>query len=231
VTNSSQVKISNSYFSSANTRDGGNDPVFQRCVPGNVNIGAVHFTPETLFKIGKKLKSKTSSDKDVFCYHLLKQILPVIASPLCLMYESFMSVGRVPDGWGTAVITPLFKKGASTLPSNYFRPISLNSISSKLMERVIALDVINYPKSTDSLPKHGFLARRSTNSNLLESLNDWTSSAENTQHQPVAYVDFAKAFERVSHNKLLLKLSRYGICGTLLEWIRNFFYPDVCARL
>jgi len=110
VTNSSKAETLNSYFSLANTRDDGNDPVFQRRVPDDVNIAAVYFTPETLFKIGKKLKSKTSSDSDACCYYLLKQILPAIASPLCLMYESFVSVGKMPDGWITAVITPVLKR-------------------------------------------------------------------------------------------------------------------------
>jgi len=119
-----------------------------------------------------------------------------------------MSVGKVPDGWRTAVITPLFKKGASTLPSNY-RPISLTSIFSKLMERVIALDLVSYLKKYGRIAKeqHGFLARRLTTSNPLESLNDWTINVDNKQHQPVAYVNFAKPFDSVSHNKLLLKLS------------------------
>jgi len=73
-------------------------------------VDPIHFTPETLFKIGNMLKSKTSSDPDGICYYLLKQILPVIASPLCLMYDSFMSVGKVPDDRITAVIPLLFKK-------------------------------------------------------------------------------------------------------------------------
>jgi len=45
---------------------------------------------------------------------------------------------------------------------------------------------------------------------------------------PVAYVDFAKALDSVSHNKLLLKLSGYGLCGILLEWIRNFLSRRIC---
>jgi len=70
-------------------------------------------------------------------------------------------------------------------------------------------------RSTDSLPK---------NSLFFPEINDFKSFGiftrlddKRREHQPVAYVDFAKAFDSVSHNKLLLKLSGYCICGTLLE--------------
>jgi len=53
-----------------------------------------------------------------------------------------MSVGKVPADWKIAFITPLFKKGASSDPSNY-RPISVSSVFSKLMERVIATNLLD----------------------------------------------------------------------------------------
>jgi len=56
----------------------------------------------------------------------------------------------------------------------------------------------------------------------MESLNDWTQNIEKKNHQSVAYIDLAKAFDSVCHNKLLLKLLAYGICGTLLSWISSF---------
>jgi len=44
---------------------------------------------------------------------------------------------------------------------------------------------------------------------------------ENGKRQQVAYVDFAKAFDSVCHNKLIAKLRMYGICGSLLQWIED----------
>jgi len=73
-----------------------------------------------------------------------------------------------------------------------------------------------------SKQQHGFLSKRSTATNLIESLNDWTINLENGSHQAVAYVDFAQAFDSVCHNKLIIKLRRYGIKGDLLEWIKDF---------
>ena len=70
--------------------------------------------------------------------------------------------------------------------------------------------------------QHGFLRRHSTATNLLQSLNDWTICLNNSDSVTVAYVDFAKAFDSVSHPKLIAKLSNLGIAGPLLRWIVDF---------
>ena len=67
-----------------------------------------------------------------------------------------------------------------------------------------------------------FLKKHSTSSNLLESLNDWTISLSNHRTVVVAYIDFQKAFDSVSHPKLLHKLSSYRINGNLYYWISAF---------
>jgi len=67
--------------------------------------------------------------------------------------------------------------------------------------------------------QHGFLKNRSTISNLLSSLRIWLSSLNSGKSTDVIYVDFAKAFDSVSHPKLLHKLASYGIRGRLLSWI------------
>jgi len=51
----------------------------------------------------------------------------------------------------------------------------------------------------------------STSTNLLETLNDWTFAVNNGDGVSVAYIDYAKAFDTVSHPKLIHKLKSYGI--------------------
>jgi len=92
------------------------------------------------------------------------------------------------------------------------------------MERVIVINLLNYLSLHKLISKeqHGFLSRRSTTSNLLESPNDWSLCVENAKRQQVAYIDFAKAFDSVCHNELIAKLRMYGICGSLSQWIEDF---------
>ena len=177
-------------------------------------------------KLSKKIKPKFSQGPDGYSSYLLTKIVPAIAEPVSIMYQSFMSVGRIPTMWISAIITLLHKKQVSSDPSNY-RPVSLTSVFCKLMERAVFLDLINYLLSNKLINKqqHGFVKRKCSLQplyNLLESLSDWTLNVENGRRQIVAYIDFAKAFDSVCHSKLLIKLSQYGIKGSLLEWIRYF---------
>jgi ribonucleases P/MRP protein subunit RPP40 len=58
--------------------------------------------------------------------------------------------------------------------------------------------------------------------NLLESINDWTIPSNNKQSVIVAYTDHLKAFDAISHTKLLSKLTTHEISGCLLSWIKGF---------
>lgn len=72
--------------------------------------------------------------------------------------------------------------------------------------------------------QHGFLSGHSTCTNLLESVNDWTVNLKNKSCTRCAFIDFSRAFDSVSHSKLLIKLTAYGIKGKLFEVIKSFLY-------
>jgi len=119
--------------------------------------------------------------------------------------------------WRTArtkTISKSWNAGLASDPANY-RPISLTSVFCKLMERVINRQVIQYLQRYKLLSgqQHGF---------LLDCLSDWTLALDNRHSVTVAYMDYSKAFDMVSHSKLLHKLSCFGICGNLLRWIGEF---------
>ena len=110
-------------------------------------------------------------------------------------------------------MTPVSKSGAAYNVSNY-RPISLTCVFCKVMERVIVSEVSDYrylrQKGLINKHQHGFLSRRSTTTNLLETFDDWTLAINNRTSVVTAYIDFSKAFDVVCHNKLLHKLAAYG---------------------
>jgi len=135
-----------------------------------------------------------------------------------------MSVGDIPSSWRKAIITLIYKRGPSSDAANY-RPVSLTSVFGKIMERVIAADMIDCLLRNNLLNtcQHGFLSKRSTLTNLLESFDNWTIFIENKLPNRVAYIDFSRAFDSVSHRKLLHKLKSYDIDGILLDWVANFF--------
>ena len=105
------------------------------------------------------------------------------------------------------MIIPVHKKRPTTVCSNY-RPISITCVTSKIQERIIANQIKDHFLSNNLLheAQHGFLTSRSTCTNLLESLNDWTLYLQDKHGVVIAYVDFSKAFDVVSHNKLFVRL-------------------------
>ena len=92
------------------------------------------------------------------------------------------------------------------------------------MERIIAQHIYDHLIDCNllSIAQHGFVKRRSTCTNLLESVNDWTLAVDSKKSVTIAYIDFTRAFDCVSHNKLLARLQSYGICGDVLTWLKKF---------
>jgi hypothetical protein len=118
---------------------------------------------------------------------------------------------------------PFLKKGVTSSPSNY-RPISLTCVCCRIMERIINVDIIDYLHINKiiSTAQHGFLHKHSTCTNLFESISDWSAALNNKHSVDVVYIDFQKAFDTVSHPKLITKLESYGFSGHLLSWIKAF---------
>ena len=92
------------------------------------------------------------------------------------------------------------------------------------MESIIQKHITEYCDETKILTheQHGFRSKHSTTSNLLELINELTSLMEIGHSVDVITVDFAKAFDSISRNKLLFKLKMYGICGKIHAEIKEF---------
>lgn len=218
-----RANMLNKYFSSVCTVDDGKKPVFASSVANDAPLSDITFTSAKVACILRKLKASKSAGPDGYPSILFKQLAHVLAVPLSLIYNSFLSVCRMPQAWAHAIVTPVFKSGNAAECNNY-RPISLTCIACKIMERIVASEMLRYLRVNNKITKeqHGFLARRSTSTNLLETLNDWTLAIKDKRAVVVAYIDYSKAFDCVSHQKLTIKLSAYGISGNLLKWIEYF---------
>ena len=107
---------------------------------------------------------------------------------------------------------------------NNYRPISLTCTCCKILESIISNELMQYllDHKLITQQQHGFLKRHSTSTNLLETTHDWTMNISNHLSTSAAYIDFKSAFDRISHSKLLYKLSCYGIKGNLYHLIVSF---------
>ena len=132
-----------------------------------------------------------------------------------------LSIGVLPAKWKFANITPAFKKDDPTITSNY-RPISLLCVISKVLERCVFNHCYHHLSPSFYQFQHGFLKGKSTTTQLLEVYHDILDSVASGNEVDVIYLDLSKAFDKVPHNLLLLKLKHYGINGSLLSWFGSY---------
>ena len=105
-----------------------------------------------------------------------------------------------------------------------YRPISLTSITCKIMESIIRDQLMTYFQYNKLFNNHqyGFIKGRSAVMQLLKIMDDWVINLENGSHVDIIYTDFEKAFDKVPHRRLLSKLNAYGIDSKLVIWIEAF---------
>ena len=63
---------------------------------------------------------------------------------------------------------------------------------------------------------------KSTTTNLIEALNIWSEALSHGLPVDIIYLDYEKAFDKVPHHRLILQLSKYGIKGNILNWIKDY---------
>ena len=152
-----------------------------------------------------------------------KATADTISYPLAIIFAKSLAEGKVPDDWKSANISPIFKKGSKASAGNY-RPVSLTSIVCKLMESILKDAIVDHLQRNCILNRsqHGFLPGKSCLTNLLEYIDTLTRIVDSGKVADILYLDFAKAFDKVPHARLVAKLRACGIDGKVLRWIQEW---------
>ena len=134
-----------------------------------------------------------------------------------------MESKKIPAIWKCANISPMYKKGRKDEVGNY-RPVSLTCILCKILESIIRDKIMDHFMSNKLFTNRqfGFLKGRSTVTQLLQILDDWTEALETGGRIDVIYTDFEKAFDKVPHKRLISKLRSYKLHQSIVDWIENF---------
>ena len=178
---------------------------------------------EDIAKILKTLHPRKAAGLDAIHPAVLREIADVISIPLQIIYQRSLDHAILPKKWLQAGVIPIFKKGATTDPANY-RPVSLTSVLCKVLERIIVTHILRHLNANHlhAAQQHGFLPKKSITTNLLEALNIWTEALMHNLPVDVIYLDYAKAFDTVPHQRLINQVETFGIQGNVLNWIRAF---------
>ena len=128
-----------------------------------------------------------------------------------------------PSEWKHAKVVPIFKSGNTTEYANY-RPISILSLVSKIIEKAVHKQLLKHFESNNLLTdvQFGYRSNRSTEETVTLFIDDIRSSVDKGELVGAVFLDLSKAFDTISHAKLLEKLPSYGIRSTELKFITDY---------
>lgn len=206
------------------------------CVPPipTANIGAME-----KFKLSKtglqslllKIDQRKCEGPDNIPGKALKEFTMHIPSFLDCTYtllNKSLELGKCPSVWKKAIISPVFKGGDRSAVNNY-RPISLTCILCKVLEHVICSQMWNHIDNYGIITEnqHGFRNSVNTTTQLLHVTHHAAEALDSKKNYHIISFDFSKAFDRVPHDLLLLKLAAYRFHPLCLDWIRDWLRDRV----
>ena len=215
------AKILNQYFASVFTREIALEDDLNREEDDDMNFEILKEIEITRIKIAKalqELKRNKSGGVDSINSTLLIECKTGVISPLeqLGLFSASVNLEKIPNDWRLANVTPIFKKGTKKDPGNY-RPVSLTSQVCKVLEKIIKEDIVNFLEKNNRLlrSQHGFRNKRSCLTNLLEFPEHLLGSVDEKDPVDVFFLDLKKSFDKVPHNKLLYKVYKIGIRGSV----------------
>ena len=213
----------NSYFHSVFTSESETrtSPIFP--LRTGENLADATFDVKLVEETLEGLDPNKAAGPDEIDSRILKECSKELAPLLHQLYRKSMDEAEVPEQWKEANVIPIHKNGSKAIMGNY-RPVALTSIICKVFERILCAIIMAYLMLHNliSEQQHGFVRGRSCQTNILLCMEKWTEIIDNGNSVDVAYFDYAKAFDKVSHRLLLIKLKSYGINGKLLTWLESY---------
>ena len=154
---------------------------------------------------------------------MLKCTAASTAPSITEVFNFSLKLGSIPQQWKEAHVIPIPKVPVPKSPNNY-RPISLLSLLSKILEKHLYYLIIDHLEEGHLLSdsQWGFRSGRSTTSALLSTLSSWLSSLDSGMDIYAVFFDYQKAFDTLSHHPLLDKLSSIALDSHLISWVANY---------
>ena len=176
-----------------------------------------------LINIISAMDPKTSNDINGISTKLIKSLKHEISTPLTHLFNLSIRTGKFPSKLKISKTIPVHKSGSCTSCDNY-RPISLLSSISKILEKFVANQLVNHLEYNKLIYHHqyGFQRNKSTVHNLLNLANFVAKEINEKKLVVGVFLDLKKAFDVVDHDILLKKLEYLGIRGDSLKWFASY---------
>ena len=174
-------------------------------------------------KLLKNLKPHKDGGPDDIPLMQLKEATDEIAPAITLFFQASINQGNTPSTWRKALVVPIFMKGSKSDACN-IRPISLTSVLCNLCEHILHSTILTHLAINKVLSdaQHGFRKKRSCDTQLLLALNDFARGHEDKNQTDIIFLDFAKAVDKVSHQRILKKPITMVFVGIPLNGFKVF---------
>ena len=169
------------------------------------------------------LNIKKATGLDNIPAKLLKLACSSICNPLTKLINESLESGQIPKALKIAKVKPLFKKGSVKLCSNY-RPISILPVISKILEKIVNTQIMQYLESNNLIHENqfGFRKNKNTTLALTQFTNQILKAFNDGKSVLGVYLDFSKAFDTLDHQTLLYKLKQLKFSSNSIKWVENF---------
>jgi Reverse transcriptase (RNA-dependent DNA polymerase)/Endonuclease-reverse transcriptase len=219
-----KATILNEQFQSVFVKNGGEKlPDCPKRTDKTFSIKDLCVTSEGIRKLIVSLNNFKASGPDSISPRLLKLAPQELSEYLLMIFQKCIDLKEIPTQWKVANISPIFKKGSKTNAENY-RPISLTSVVCKIFEHIITSNIATYleQNSLFNPDQFGFRKNRSCEFQLQRVCQDLSFLLDGGGEADLIFLDFAKAFDKVSHDFLLHKLSSYGLDQDTVDLVKSF---------
>ena len=182
----------------------------------------IDFNHSRVYDIMRNINTNKAMGPDKIHGLVLKICAQTLCKPLSTLFKNSYFNGAIPAEWKLALVVPVHKKGPKANVENY-RPISLTCIVMKIMERIVRDELMTRCGHLIDPRQHGFLKNKSCTTQLTVFCDSLALSLNNNIRSDVIYFDFAKAFDSVNHDLILMKLkSLFSIDSYLLQFISKY---------
>ena len=169
------------------------------------------------------LSNSQSIESDGLQPNIIKSNALLTSSQLTYIFNLLFTQAIFPKLLKTAIITSIHKSGSRSDPSNY-RPISILTTFSNILEKLFLKRVLNFINKNNILHENqfGFRQGKSTSVAITHLLNNLINNYNANKKIGMALLNLKKTFDFINHDLLLIKLKHYGLRGTPLRWIYSY---------